>query len=383
MEIVVSPQLLDTLPARMAALTQRCAVIADENTYKALTPQIGSDICAQAGGSLIMLPDDVSPALTRAQSLIEPLRAAGFGVAIGSGTINDIVKYAAFHADVPYVVIATAPSMNGYISSSASLLEGGFKQSYAARSPVAVFADVEVLAAAPMRLIQAGLGDTLCRSTVEFDCLLSHYCLDTAYSRDWFAPLAPYETQLLTHSAQLFHREPATIKTLFDALLTTGHAMLNAGSSVPASQGEHMLAHTMDYLEHTHSIFHGEAIAVTTLTMAQIQASLLESAPVLYPTPLSDEARTWLPASALKTYHLKQFDDEKYRKINARLQKDWPEISAHLRSIHIAPTQLESALLAAGCPTTPAAIGWHHDTYTTALRLAKFTRERFTALDVN
>ena len=82
-------------------------------------------------------------------------------VAVGSGTINDICKMVALGRDCPQVVFATAPSMNGYTSLSASLTEHGFKRSVRALTPTAAFFDLGVLAAAPSRLIRSGLGDSL------------------------------------------------------------------------------------------------------------------------------------------------------------------------------------------------------------------------------
>jgi Glycerol dehydrogenase and related enzymes len=84
-------------------------------------------------------------------------------VAVGSGTINDLCKYAAFLDRKPYVVFGTAPSMNGYTSVSAAITEHGHKKSLPAAAPVGVFLDLAVLAAAPPRMIRSGLGDSICR----------------------------------------------------------------------------------------------------------------------------------------------------------------------------------------------------------------------------
>src|SRR6185295_11866674 len=99
-------------------------------------------------------------------------------VAVGSGTINDLCKLAAIARGCPQVVFATAPSMNGYTSLSASITEGGLKRSVRAATPVAAFFDLRVLAAAPIRLIRAGLGDSICRPTAQADWLLAHLLLD-------------------------------------------------------------------------------------------------------------------------------------------------------------------------------------------------------------
>ena len=50
-------------------------------------------------------------------------------IAVGSGTINDLCKYAAFQDGKPYAVFGTAPSMNGYTSVNAAITVGGPKKS--------------------------------------------------------------------------------------------------------------------------------------------------------------------------------------------------------------------------------------------------------------
>ena len=82
-------------------------------------------------------------------------------VAVGAGTVNDIVKMGAFRARLDYTAVATAPSMNGYTSSIAAVLSDGVKRTSATRQAEAVFADVDVIRDAPLVMSQAGLGDLL------------------------------------------------------------------------------------------------------------------------------------------------------------------------------------------------------------------------------
>ena len=37
-------------------------------------------------------------------------------IAVGSGTINDLSRYMAYKLGVPYIMVATAPSMDGFVS---------------------------------------------------------------------------------------------------------------------------------------------------------------------------------------------------------------------------------------------------------------------------
>ncbi|MFP3018679.1 MAG: iron-containing alcohol dehydrogenase, partial [Candidatus Tisiphia sp.] len=103
-------------------------------------------------------------------------------VAFGSGTVNDICKYASYLEKKDYISFPTAASMNGYTSANASILVNGYKKSFKAHLPRAIYIDIDILANAPLRLTLSGFADFICRSTVQADWLLSHLLLGTEYN---------------------------------------------------------------------------------------------------------------------------------------------------------------------------------------------------------
>ena len=131
-------------------------------------------------------PTIPSPTSRRSTGCAAATADADALIAVGSGTINDLCKYASALDGKPYAVFATAPSMNGYTSVNAAITIEGHKKSLPAQAAAGVFFDLEVLAAAPARLIRAGLGDSLCRCTAQADWLLAHLLLGRPYR------LAPY-----------------------------------------------------------------------------------------------------------------------------------------------------------------------------------------------
>ncbi len=312
------------------------------------------------------------PKATKAQAdtLAHAAQHASSILAIGSGTINDLCKMAAHQCGIPYAVIATAPSMNGYLSPNASLLHAGHKQSFAATAPRAVIADPDILAAAPTRLIQSGIGDTLCRSTVLTDVMLSHALCDTPDYHDAFSAMAQDETALL----DTLEGEGDYSEALFNCLLTSGQAMADAGSSAPASQGEHMIAHLLEMFDPTLSArhYHGEIIAVTTLTMARLQ----EHIPSSY-------AKTLFPHKVIAAQCGEALAEQWHMAYEAK----WASIYT-TRPLPLLPKnrldadRLETILKRAGCPTHPRDLGIDTATYTHAVTLARFSRDRFTALDL-
>lgn len=90
-------------------------------------------------------------------------------IAVGSGSINDSVKYVSSRLKVPYVIVCTAPSMDGYVSDGAPLIVDGFKISYPARLAYGVVGDTDIMKDAPMDLIRAGFGDVVGKITALAD----------------------------------------------------------------------------------------------------------------------------------------------------------------------------------------------------------------------
>jgi glycerol-1-phosphate dehydrogenase [NAD(P)+] len=186
--------------------------------------------------------DDVTVARIRAATAdVDAL------IAVGSGTINDLCKYAAFQDGKPYAAFGTAPSMNGYTSANAAITVGGLKRSLAARTPAGVFLDLAVLAAAPPRMIHSGLGDSLCRPTAQADWLLSHLLRDTPYRAAPFALLTGDEGALFESAATLLAGDLEAMRRLARTLVLSGLGMCSSGGSYP-SQGEHLISHYIEMM---------------------------------------------------------------------------------------------------------------------------------------
>jgi len=336
---------------------------------------------------------DLGPAPRATRELFDGLAARLHGVqgivAVGSGTINDACKYAAHQLKIPYIICPTAPSMNGYTSCTASFADGHKKFSAKVTPPAAVLCDMDVIAAAPIRMMQAGLGDVLCRSTVQTDWMLSARILGTSYDASLFAPLRAIEPDLLRGAEALAVRDPVILRHLMQALIGSGDAMAQSGSSAPASQSEHLIAHAMEVLfpELTHPWLHGEMIAVTTLIAARAQEAWLRRPFRLYDNDVSrsvfvqafgeDDAD-----SLYASYQNKRVDALQAKAINEVMKSQWPSIVEEIASIRMPATQMEQALKLAGAPTSSSQLGWEKSQLMHAIRHAHLMRDRFTVLDV-
>ena len=134
-------------------------------------------------------------------------------------------------------VIATAPSMNGYTSAAAALLSAGVKVTTPARAPIACLFDLDVVAAAPQRMIAAGFGDLLSRAVSMADWRLSHRLLQTPYDQE-SADLMTAAADLVEEiEAGLRVRAHAAVARLCAALSVSGAAMALAGALDPSGAG--------------------------------------------------------------------------------------------------------------------------------------------------
>jgi len=388
----------DTLAGRelelVAALDlgTRFAVIGDVDTYAALGERVATALESRFTVQRIVLPGhphcDVST-IDEIGAGLDPVDAV---IAVGSGTVNDLSKMVALARGVPQLVFGTAPSMNGYTSVSASVTERGFKRSVRARTPIAVFLDLGVLAAAPKRLIRAGLGDSVCRPTAQTDWLMSHLLLGTPYRTVPFVLLADDEPHLFDDAAALVSdtRDLGAMRALARTLVLSGFGMTLAGGSFPASQGEHLISHYLDMMKPAHlaDAHHGEQIGVAAIAIAALQQRAIDrDAPLPVPPEQltrDDVIAHFGPAlgeSCWRELSAKALDAARCRELDARLAATWPDVRAKLAATAATPERIRQILVSAGAPTSPADLNYPDALFATALVHAREIRDRFTVLD--
>ena len=365
---------------------RRVAIVSDPITRQALGERVEKALHSLQAVPVTFenLPraDDESVEYVRTRS-----RRCDALVAVGSGTINDICKYAAFLDNKPYIVFPTAASMNGYLSANASISIKGYKKTVAARMPLAVLCDLSVIAAAPARLSKSGLGDTLARSTAQTDWLLSHLLLGTVYDDAPFTLLDPYEPPLFDQARGVALGDRDSIRVLMQVLLLSGIGMTVAGGSYPASQAEHMIAHTYNMLTENQPsplTFHGEEVGVTTLDMARFQEQLLHGQPRLLLNNFNEERMTALFGEYAAREAKRGFAVKQALMERAELNKEkWDAVVHRIESIRLPSQRIEAILTQAEAPRTLEALGWDRQAYATAKSHARFLRDRFTCLDIS
>jgi len=163
---------------------------------------------------------------------------------VGSGTINDICTYVGAQVGCPSAIVGTAPSMDGYASLGSAMLFDGIKVTPMTQCPVAIFCDIDILAAAPMKMIAAGLGDMLGKITALADWRLSNLLTGEEITQDVRDIMeAALGKVVASAGAVAAGRHPAAIQSITEGLILSGIAMALYGDSRPASGTEHHLAH--------------------------------------------------------------------------------------------------------------------------------------------
>jgi glycerol-1-phosphate dehydrogenase [NAD(P)+] len=355
-------------------------VVMDVNTEAVA----GARVASELGADVLRLPADLH-ATEEASAQVRAQLRAGL-VAVGSGTLTDIVRYAAHGAGCDFVSVPTAASMDGYASSVAALERDGVKLTLPARAPAAIFADPRIAAAAPIELTRAGIGDLLAKSTARVDWLAAHLL----YGEDWrtLQPLPEIDVSaLLTGDVD-------AVADLLRALIQSGLTIAAVGSSRPASGCEHQTSHFWDLLAGRGvrpRALHGLQVGYATHFAMRLQRFAfggglgLPRRPQLSAEPLDGAARAWLGEPSPEILAAVA---EKQRSI-ASVPAGWPDEEARWAAVraHLAPS-LESfdavadALRRAGIPDLEAGyLGIDAAMLRAGLRYGGRLRSRYTVVD--
>ncbi len=276
-------------------------------------------------------------------------------IAVGSGVINDLCKWSSFELDLPYMVMATAASMNGYAAANIAGKVEGLKVVIKGRPPLAVLAEPRVIEQAPYEMTAAGFGDTIAKAFSHADWMMNHRLLSEYYCPFCNRMLGVIEPLYLVHPKDLKTRQPESVKGLFEALFWTGIAMTMVGTSTPASGGEHLLSHTLDMKSSIEGIdhdLHGRQVGVGTLISAVLFDEALKiDTPQFHDIPESVDVDYWRDAKTIKSIK-NQYAQKKQTLVQLteklKTQSQWDDLRNTLRPLIKTPQQVKDLLIAAG-----------------------------------
>lgn len=383
-----------------------CAIIvADVNTMEAAGRQVLA-ITESAGlkiaETFIFRETDLHARMEYVdglQKVLAPARAPA--IAVGSGTINDLVKLASYRCERPYMSVATAASMDGYTAFGASINHEGSKQTFFCPAPRAVVADLDVICKAPAEMNAAGYADLAAKVTAGADWILADALGCEAIDLQAWSMVQPNLRQWLADPEAIRRGKRAAIAGLTEGLMMTGLAMQWSKSSRPASGAEHQFSHLWDMQDHHHAgriPFHGFKVAIGTLASTMLYEQLLCRA--LETLDIDAACRAWtkreeldahvrvmhqradLRTVALRELQEKYIDREALAGMLKRLAASWPVLKNRLREQLIPSMALRQMLRRAGAPDRPEQIGIDLARLRRSYLEGQQIRRRFTVLDL-
>jgi glycerol-1-phosphate dehydrogenase [NAD(P)+] len=399
-QVAIEDGIIDRTAAVLSDLVEgdRVLIVADRRTWQVAGERLQSALRARYTVADCIVPDDPSGEVHASVQLVDELAVAfpdSFDVyaAVGSGTINDITKELAHRRGRPYVVVATAASMNGYTSSIVALLDEGVKTTGPATPPVVVLADPEVLLDAPLELTLAGLGDVVSKPFCGCDWWIASLVKGESYCPTPGRILDEAFAGALDMFPRLGAREPGAVMLLAKLLVISGISMTIAGTSSPASGGEHLLSHYWDMtnLRDGRPLqLHGAQVGVASLAMDALYATVLDAdfAGIQYrPTSVSDSAKQEVDrvfgslAEAVWPQWRAKLADRSERDL-ALLAEHEGAIKSEIRKVLDTGSEVRRAMQASGTPMWAADLGIPASELESALRHGRKIRSRYTILDV-
>lgn len=384
-----SSVIISTQPVSVALemLPDDCIVICDDNLKSLALSFFAEEKVVSLGADVV--------ANIELANLLASRYSERTLVAFGSGTINDLCKYASFVARRDYCLFPTAASMNGYFSEFASLKTGSLSQSVRAHLPKIVYVDLRIIMAAPCRLYYSGIGDLFCSVNAHLEWWMASFYSDNGYRADLINLLEELEDEFLK-GLNLEVMQPEKFLQLMKLIFYSGLVMTVTGSSSCASQSEHIFVHAFDllYPEAAYALLHGEKVAYFTAYSLKIWETLVKIDDLfisLQPQRYIEEAKKH-SASVLEIIGAEQLQKnidyklDKVRKIKnfkSNEKKSWHLIRSNVVSafgnsryysrvkiISIVAARLEPMLLS-------------NLRVENAIKISPFIRDRFTIADLH
>jgi len=396
---------------------ENVCLIADENTYKAAGQKTKTcllDSGIKIAGAYIF-PGE--PRLHADYCFVPLLREwissfrrgvhSPVPIAIGAGTVNDIVKRTSYELKLPYLCVPTAASVDGYTPNGAALLVDGFKQTLPCTAPAALAADLDVIAQAPSYLSSSGFGDLASKIISGTDWIIA----DKAHSlgangSQAIDPLAWRMVQIslvdaLNASTNAAKGDRESINALFQSLAITGFAMQYMKNSRPVSGSEHLWSHVWEMENLSMDgvpVTHGHKVTIGTLAATAFTEIFFAdpdgppSPEKNYRRPGTDERRAEVSGafmdslsclSIIATALEKMMDENTIQNINQAFRDSWKEIRDRVLERLIPYAELKDLLARAGCPLKPEDIGLSRTKVISDARRAQMIRDRYGILDLS
>ena len=397
-DVIVGKGVLECIPdivSRYAA--DKVFVLADINTYKAA----GEKLCGILDNKKIkyskyvfnetaLEPDEYAVG----SAVMHFDKECSLLIAVGSGVINDIGKIVSNIANINYVIVATAPSMDGYASKSASMSVNGLKVSLPTGCAKVILGDVDVLKNAPLQMLKAGLGDMIAKYISICEWRIGNMITGEYYCENVAQLIRSALRRCVDNSPKLLQRDEEAIKAVFEGLVIGGAAMAYAGVSRPASGVEHYFSHIWDMrgLEFETSVsLHGIQCAIGTLIAIKLYEKIRKLSPEHQKaldyvkgfdyTNWSEELIKLLGKGAFEMIEIEKkeqkYNEDKHKKRLEIIERSWDKILKIIDEEIPPYEEIERIFDTIALPKTVEEIGLENNIVPLSFKATKDIRDKY------
>lgn len=315
-------------------------------------------------------------------------------VVVGSGTLNDLARYLSYETNVPYIVVCTAPSMDGYASMVSPLITKGVKVTYPAVYPYCILADTGIMAEAPLDMLHAGFGDMVGKYSALAEWKLAHILHDEYYCTVTAALVEKAVAQCIAGAPGIMKRTPEAIQSIMEGLILSGMCIGMIGNSRPASGEEHRLSHTWEMLSlmrGEEAQLHGSQVGIATEIILRIYEYL--STLDIYEIYAKGKFRSFTREKwennlkelfgdiAPRIIRQKaadiNFEETAREEAAQQIVKKWEQLREQVFQAVPSPASYRQMMEAAGCHLTPGDLKLSRESFRLCLLTSKDIRQRF------
>ncbi len=385
---------------------QRAIVIADTNTWGVAGEAVMASLDGAGIGHeepFVITDPELYAEWSYVEQVIERLsQCDAVAIAIGSGVINDLTKYASSVVGRRYMCVATAASMDGHTAYGASITKDGNKQTFDCPAAYGFILDSTIAAAAPKSLVASGYADMIAKIPAGVDWMLADATGNEKIDPFAWGLIQEGLRHSLSSPKAVHEGNVSKIEKLAEGLLMCGFAMQAMQSSRPASGAEHLYSHYWDMENLCYNgrlVSHGFKVGIGTLiSTASIEFLLEKGLADLDIDKCVDAWKSWEAqereirklldekpghlARALKETKEKYVSKDELREQLSTLKASWDELSERIREQIISFDEVHENLQLVGAPYEPEQIGVSREHLRETFRLLPYMRNRYTSIDV-
>ena len=394
--VEIGPGALNTLPGYVLKYGyKRPYIICDEITYRVAAQRCqellsaeGINVCTHKLSHLGF--DDA----TLGEIVISMPADCDLMIAVGTGSITDMIRYTSYKLRLPCFTVATGAPMDGFAASIGIVNVNNLKATMTAHNSEVIIGDTDILKTAPYRMTVAGYGDLIGKLTCLNDWELAHIINGEHICPKIVELVKDCVSSVLGESVRVKEKDPQVLGSVMSGLVLSGSAISLYGDSRPASGAEHHMSHYWETIMDQRGggrAMHGEQVAVGTVLVLMLAKELLGIKPDFEKARAfarSYDEAAWAKeiercygAAAGEVFEIeakaqKNNIEKRLQRIDS-MEKNWSAMCAQLETLPDA-SYLKQLLDDIGCPSTPQQIGIDAADLKDTFMYCKEVRPRYT-----